>query len=290
MNLKIATFLGVPLRLNLFTLLFVAYLYFSTPSQQVVEGMVVPHLDLLTAGGFCLMLFFVILHEYGHCWMAQRMGWKVHDVTIYPIGGIASMDFKYADPLEEIYVIVAGPMVNVILFGIFSAATIITYLIDKDAIIPIVVFFMLMVMNVFIAVFNALPIYPMDGGRILRAVLALKLGHRRATWWAVKTGQCLGVVLIVVAFCFSYYITGIILGFILLQSQAEISDSNVIANLQNIKIKAAKILNKPELVNATLPELITVLESIQDEKIKLQIPLDELLPLLKDLQSDGITI
>jgi Zn-dependent protease len=290
MNFKLTTFLGVPLRLNLFTLLFVAYLYFSTPSQQVIDGMVIPHLDILAAGGFCIMLFFVILHEYGHCWMAQKVGWKVYDVTIYPIGGIASMDFKYSNPIQEILVIVAGPAVNLILAGIFSVCLISSYLINKDAIIPIIVFFMLMVMNLFIMGFNLLPIYPMDGGRILRALLAFKLGHRKATWWAVKTGQCLGVGLIILAFCFSYYITGIILGFILIQSQAEISDSNIIVGLQNIRINTAKILDKPELAKATLPELISALEAVKDEETKEKIPLDELLPLLKDLQADGITI
>lgn len=284
MNLKLGSFFGIPLRFNLFTILFVAFIYFTTPNQQNVDGIVIPYLDILTTASFILTLVFIVLHEYGHCLMAQKMGWNVYDVTIYPIGGIARMSFKHTNPTEEILVIAAGPAVNFVLAVLFAICLLTTYVIDSQAFVPMFIFVMMFILNIFIVVFNMLPIFPMDGGRILRALLTFKMGHLEATRLAVRTGQILGVVFVVLSLYYGFYFTGIILAFIILQSQQEVTNAQIVQGLHNLRRKTAAILDKPELETADLPELITALETTKQD-----LP-PELLPLFKELHADGTTI
>lgn len=283
MNFKLATFFGVPLKINLLTLLFIVFIYFTMPE-------LFPHYNLFAIGVFCVMLVFIVLHEYGHCLMAKKLGWKVEDITLYPIGGVARIHFKHMNPMEEILVVAAGPAVNVVLAMIFATGMITTFLIDQNTIELIMVFLILTTMNITIFAFNVLPVFPMDGGRILRAILSYKLGHKNATWWAVKTGQVLGIFLIILSLCYGFYFTALLLGFILFKAQEEITAANTIALLQNIRIKISKALDNPNLEKCDLPDLIAVLETIDNEEMKQDLALKELIPLFKGLHEEGVAI
>ena len=139
----------------------------------------------------------VVLHEFGHIIMARRFGIETPDVILLPIGGVARMPRMPQKPAQELAVAIAGPMVNVaIAFLLFLVLGTIrpddlTRIED-----PRVSFLArLAAANVFLVIFNMIPAFPMDGGRVLHAVLAMKLGGARATQIAASIGQALAFAL-----------------------------------------------------------------------------------------------
>ncbi len=166
-----------------------------------------------------IVLFFVcvVLHELGHSLTARRYGVQVPRILLLPIGGMAEFDRIPRKPSAELLITIAGPAVNYgivalllpllwrELFGAveiadFSVADLLTQLWWA---------------NLIMGTFNLLPVFPMDGGRIFRALLALKLPYLRATWWAVRIGQVLAVVFALLAvFYFKNTMAGILFAFI----------------------------------------------------------------------------
>jgi Zn-dependent protease len=139
----------------------------------------------------------VVLHEFGHILMARRYGIRTPDVTLLPIGGVASLERMPEEPTQEILVALAGPAVNLVI-----AAVLFLFLGEKFNLEHIVrieeaepnLIAQVAVANLVLLIFNLIPAFPMDGGRVLRAVLALRLGHARATRIAATLGQGLAIV------------------------------------------------------------------------------------------------
>lgn len=144
---------------------------------------------------FILVLFAcVVAHEFGHILMARRFGIKTPDITLLPIGGMARLERIPENPKQEIAVALAGPAVNVVIW------LVLTVLIGAESqlqnleniIDPTQSFWgRLAAVNLFLVLFNMLPAFPMDGGRVFRAALALKIDRVRATRVAASTGQVL---------------------------------------------------------------------------------------------------
>jgi Zn-dependent protease/CBS domain-containing protein len=188
---RIARIAGIDIYIHV-TFLFLIYLVgISYWNQQgTIEAVV-------TGVGFVLALFAcVVLHEFGHSLTARRYGIQTRNITLLPIGGVAALEKMPDDPRQEINVAIAGPAVNVLI-----ALLLYIYLDFRDA--PIAseelsvtggsFMYRLMMVNIFIAGFNLLPAFPMDGGRVLRAALAMRMDHATATRKAASVGQLMAL-------------------------------------------------------------------------------------------------
>lgn len=133
----------------------------------------------------------VIFHELGHAYMARRYGIATMDITMYPIGGVARLERMPTDPRQELMIALAGPAVNVVigllllLIGPASFDAMSTGFLGRQTGLAA----NLMLANFFLAAFNMIPAFPMDGGRVLRSILALKMKYRSATLIASLVGQ-----------------------------------------------------------------------------------------------------
>jgi Zn-dependent protease/CBS domain-containing protein len=184
---KLGTFAGIDVYVHATFLLLIGWIGYSYWLQygtiaKVVEGIL-----------FILALFLcVVLHEYGHALTARRYGIKTRDITLYPIGGVARLERLPDKPIEELWVALMGPAVNVVI-----AALLFVFLYLSGGLAQITnltvasgSFLMrLMLVNISLVVFNLLPAFPMDGGRVLRALLAMRMDYVRATQVAATIGQ-----------------------------------------------------------------------------------------------------
>ena len=154
--------------------------------------------DAIAGVAFIIVLFAcVVLHEFGHIIAGRRYGIHTPDVTLWPIGGVASMERMPDKPSQEIVVALAGPAVNAVIAFVLIVALGFRFNLEQMTLIEIVQSsFMAQIAaaNIVLLVFNLIPAFPMDGGRVLRAVLAMKMGNARATQVAAIVGQGLAVV------------------------------------------------------------------------------------------------
>ncbi len=153
--------------------------------------------------GFVLAIFLcVMLHELGHSLAAKRYGIATKHITLLPIGGIASLERIPEDPMQELWVALAGPLVNVLIsllllpFVGFTRSFFGDAAGDETTVQGFL--FSLFRVNVILVLFNAIPAFPMDGGRVLRALLAMQLGRIRATGIASVLGR-------IIALCFVFF-------------------------------------------------------------------------------------
>ncbi|MCF1505350.1 site-2 protease family protein [Afifella sp. H1R] len=146
---------------------------------------------------FILAIFAcVVAHEFGHALTARRFGIKTPDITLLPIGGLARLERMPENPREEILVALAGPAVNIVIAAVLilalGGAVDTASLASLDN--PQVSFLARLAgVNLFLALFNLIPAFPMDGGRVLRAALSFKLSRPAATTMAARIGQGVAV-------------------------------------------------------------------------------------------------
>jgi Zn-dependent protease len=173
----------------------------------------------------------VLLHELGHALMARRFGIGTRDITLYPIGGVARLERMSEQPREELWIALAGPAVNVAIAAVLAGVMVLLgfgRLALPGAGGPVfslagTFLSSLLVTNLLLVGFNLLPAFPMDGGRVLRALLALRMDRLRATEVAVKVGLVLAVLLGLAAFPLHAPMLPLIALFVFFAGQAELA-------------------------------------------------------------------
>ncbi len=150
------------------------------------------------AGVFFILTVFmcVVLHEFGHAMMARRYGIKTRDIILLPIGGVARLEKLPTNPIQEMWVALAGPAVNVVIaFALFVYFRVTASLEPLQTLTITTGPFLerILAVNIFMLVFNMIPAFPMDGGRVLRALLATRQEYGRATQIAATIGQGIAV-------------------------------------------------------------------------------------------------
>lgn len=182
----------------------------------------------------------VVLHELGHALMARRYGIGTRNITLYPIGGVASLERMPTRPSQELAIALAGPAVNVAIAGaIFAGALLagLDNLVPEGDVISGSFLSSLMWVNVALAIFNLLPAFPMDGGRVLRAFLAMQMPHVKATTIAARVGQVVAI-LLGIAGLFSGGTLILVAMFVFLAAQAELT----MARMRESRLHAPTIL------------------------------------------------
>jgi Zn-dependent protease/predicted transcriptional regulator len=237
-KLKLGKFAGIEVYLHItFVLLlgWLGYVFWTRGSGffSMVEGIF-----------FILTLFAcVVLHEFGHALTAKRYGIKTRDIILLPIGGVARLERMPEKPRQELWVALAGPAVNLIIafilffwlqvsqtFEPFQNITLTTGPFAER----------LLSANLFLALFNMLPAFPMDGGRVLRALLATRLDYARATQYAANIGQGMAFLFAVLGLFSNPFLLFIAI-FVWLGATQEASMVQMKSVMSDISVKEAMI-------------------------------------------------
>lgn len=211
---------GIKIRLHWSFLLIPAVMFYSAISSGLGMAVAISSVVFVLAVFFC-----VLLHELGHAFAARQFGIGTRDILLLPIGGVASLERMPRKPWQEMWIAVAGPLVNVVIaiaiaaglyfFSAAAGATASSFLLN------------LMIANVILVVFNMIPAFPMDGGRVLRSVMAMFMPYAKATVIAAKVGKWCAVLMVMYGlfryglFDFQFMMIVMLAGFVFLAGQAE---------------------------------------------------------------------
>jgi Zn-dependent protease/CBS domain-containing protein len=222
-SIKIGRFSGIDVKVHWTFLLLLAF--FAFIGYQASASL----LGALTATLTIVALFVcVLLHEFGHSLVAQRLGLEIHSITLLPIGGVSNLESLPEKPSDELKITIAGPLVNVVLAPIFFGVGLLLGAVPRvpaDLFTGIgsvgQFFFYLGYLNVVLAVFNLIPAFPLDGGRVLRALLATRLGAVRATNASSIVGQLFAIAFFLIGLLGGNFLLALVAVFIYFGASGE---------------------------------------------------------------------
>ncbi len=237
---KIGRLWGIDVYMHLTFLLIIGWVAFSYWFQfhkwsAVFDGVI-----------FIIALFAcVVLHEYGHALTARRFGVRTRDITLYPIGGVARLERIPEKPSEELWVAVAGPAVNVLISIVLAAymglagtrISLLSVSVTSGSFAE-----RLLAANLLLFAFNLIPAFPMDGGRVLRALLGMAMDHLRATQIAATVGQAIAFIFGFVGLFTDPFLLFIAL-FVWIGAEQEASMARIKSNLGGIPVSRAMLTN-----------------------------------------------
>jgi len=218
-SLSLGKILGISIKVH-FTFLIILALFswfFATIHITIWEfnlgfgNTAIPFLGKIGLGVLVSLLFFlcVLLHEIAHSYIAMRMGQKVRGITLFIFGGISQLDDIPHEPSLELKITLAGPLISIALGLFFFVLAFITT--NLDAIISVTLFSIAMgtlsFYNLLIGFFNLIPAFPLDGGRVVRALLATQMEYGRATKTAATIGKIIAVFMAIIGIFLNIWLT-----------------------------------------------------------------------------------
>ncbi len=259
-SFKLGNIAGIGIFIHWSFTLLIAYIVYSNyraghSAEQITWAII-----------FVLSIFVtVFFHELGHALAAKKYNIKTKDITILPIGGVARLERIPEKPKEELVVALAGPLVNVAIAAVTGFFITVPDL--KELTIQLSggvnqsnFFLNFFIVNIWLAIFNLIPAFPMDGGRVLRAILAMKFERHLATKIAARIGQLLAVAFIFIGFNGNPFLIFIGL-FIILGAQAEVEMTKAGFMLKGIFVKDIvmkhfETINANDLVETAVKQLL----------------------------------
>ncbi len=184
----------------------------------------------------------VVLHELGHALMARRFGIGTKDITLLPIGGVARLERMPKNPVQELLVAIAGPAVNVVIAGVLFVVLLLSGGLFQFALVEATqtsFLAQLLMVNVSLVLFNMLPAFPMDGGRVLRAFLAMFLPYAQATRWAARVGQVMAGLFVLAGLFSGAWMLALVGLFIFFGARGEARQAELEASAEGVPVHAA---------------------------------------------------
>jgi Zn-dependent protease len=194
---------GINFRIHVTFFLLLLFIFISVQNQHGFNK------ALLSTLFICSVFVCVLIHEIGHSLIARRFGKEAKSITLLPIGGVATMEEMPEKPTQEILMSIIGPLINLVIAGILYLFVGHWSGIGAPNLQPdsVRTFFSgLIGVNIMLAIFNMIPAFPMDGGRVLRGILAMRMDHLTATSAAVSVGQALAMVFILFGIFFNWWL------------------------------------------------------------------------------------
>ena len=268
-SFRIARIAGIDVYLHWTFLILLGWVGLSTlGTAGRQEGAVAMFLTLV------LLFVFVLMHEFGHALMGRKFGVKTSGITLLPIGGVAAMERMPEKPMQEFLVAIAGPAVNMVLALIFGIIVLIngqyTFTIHNFFVLGPDLLPNLLSINIALFTFNLIPAFPMDGGRMLRALLALKFDRAKATAIAARIGQFLAIGFVFLGLFYNIWLIFIGL-FIYMGAGAEANYEAAHSILSRFKVGDALMRNHTVFdAQATINEAVQMLLNGQEKEFLVQ--------------------
>jgi len=235
-SFRIGSILGIPVKIHLTFILLLALIYFAGPAIIGIGGL---------KGVIFVVLVFasVVFHELSHSMVARYYGINVEDITLLPIGGVARMATPPGQPVQEMIIAAAGPVASLVLgFSLWFAAELFgSDVTISDMSVKGGMLAQLSAVNFVLAIFNLIPAFPMDGGRILRGFLGLYLSPFTATRIAVGVGQGFAIFLFFVGLLWMNPFLILIALFVYLGAESEERSVGIMISLGGVSAESAMI-------------------------------------------------
>ena len=233
---KIGRFLGIDVYIHATFLLLLGWIGYSYWLESREWFYVLRGILFILAAFGC-----VVLHEYGHALTARRYNIRTRDITLYPIGGVARLERMPDKPIEELWVALAGPAVNVVIAAVLYAFAGLAPIVPDFSLTRGSFLDRMIMVNVVLVFFNLLPAFPMDGGRVLRALLATRMEYTRATHIAAQVGQVMALLFLLVGLVTHNFFLGFIAFFVWIGAAQEASVVQMRHAMASIPVRRAMV-------------------------------------------------